>query len=546
MKSSARRLVVLGLALVSITRARAQEFVAPPLRLAPPGRTLGASSRIFVREFRFEGNTRFSGRELAKVVAPYTGRELSAEELEDARRDVTLYYVTHGYINSGAVLPEQDAQDGTVVLRIIEGQLTGITLTGNRWLRSSYVTDRLQKRVGSPLNVDRLRDGLQLLRDNPNVEQVNAELRPGALPGESYLNLRLREQQPFRIGVQVDNERPPSVGSEEVLLLATDRNLTGHSDPLDLTYGIAEGGSDRWKASGSDNIGGSYSIPFTGHDTTFRIYGNRNDFAIIEAAFVTNNVDVTSESYRAGASLRQPLYQTAHQELAIALTFERRSSETFIDGKPADISPGSINGREEISALRFSQEWMGRDQDQVLALRSTMSWGVHAFNITDNGTNRDARFFSWQGQTQYVRRLLNTPNQLIVRLQGQWTDDKLLSLEQFSLGGAESVRGYRENELLLDRGLEGTVEFRLPVLLNGAGESLVQFAPFFDFGGGSDVGEPTPHPTTISSAGIGLLLTPNKHVNAQLYWGHPFANLNDVHNDPQDLGLHFKVSVETF
>jgi len=547
MKSSARRLVVLGLALISITRARAQEFVAPPLQLAPPRRTLAASSRIFVREFRFEGNTTFSGRELAKVVAPYTGRELSAEELEDARRDVTLYYVTHGYINSGAVLPEQDARDGTVVLRIIEGQLTGITLTGNRWLRSSYVTDRLQGRVGSPLNVDRLRDGLQLLRDNPNVEQVNAELRPGALPGESYLNLRLREQQPFRVGVQVDNERPPSVGSEEVLLLATDRNLTGHSDPLDLTYGIAEGGSDRWKASGSDNIGGSYSIPFTDHDTTFRIYGNRNDFAIIEAAFVNDSVDITSESYRAGASLRQPLYQTANQELAIALTFDRRYSETFGFGQPLDIpGTGSVTGREQVSAIGFSQEWTGRDQNQVLGLRSTMSWGVHLFEITDNGTNRDARFFSWQGQAQYVRRLFDTPNQLIVRLQGQWTDDKLLSLEQFSLGGAESVRGYRENELLLDRGLEGTVELRLPVLLNGAGESIVQFAPFFDFGGGSDVGEPTPHPTTISSAGIGLLLTPNKHVNAQLYWGHPFANLNDTHNDPQDLGLHFKVSVETF
>ena len=84
------------------------------------------------------------------------------------------------------------------------------------------------------------------------------------------------------------------------------------------------------------------------------------------------------------------------------------------------------------------------------------------------------------------------------------------------------------------------------MLLNGRGESVIQLAPFFDFGGGSLVGESAPHPETISSAGIGLLLTPNKHVNAQLYWGHPFANLNNGNNDPQDLGLHFKVSVEMF
>jgi len=545
MNSRVCRLVVLILALASATLSLAQEFVAPPLRLAPSERTLATASRILVREFRFEGNTRFSGRELARIVAPYTGRELSAEELEDARRDVTLYYVTRGYINSGAVLPEQDAKDGIVLMRIIEGRLTDINLTGNRWLRRGYVVDRLQEHVRLPLNVDEIRDGLQLLRDNPNIQQVNAELHPGPSPGESYLNVRLREQQPFRAGVQVDNERPPSVGSEEVLLLASDRNLTGHSDPLDLTCGIAEGGMGRWKASGLDNVGASYAIPLTSRDTTLRVYGNRNDFAIIEAAFVTNSVNVTSESYRAGASLRQPLYQTSQQELAVGLTFERRYSETFINGMPASISPGDVNGREQISALRFYQEWMGRDQEQVLGLRSTMSWGVPLFSITDN-TNRDARFFAWQGQSQYVRRLFGTPNQLILRLQGQWTSDKLLSLEQFSVGGAETVRGYRENELLFDRGLQGTAELRLPVLLNGRGESVIQLAPFFDFGGGSLVGESAPHPETISSAGIGLLLTPNKHVNAQLYWGHPFANLNNGNNDPQDLGLHFKVSVEMF
>ncbi|HUJ70690.1 MAG TPA: POTRA domain-containing protein, partial [Verrucomicrobiae bacterium] len=242
MNSRVRGLVVFGLALVSISHSRAQEFVAPPLQLAPSGRTLAAANRIFVREFRFEGNTKFSGRELAKVVARYTGRELSAEELEDARRDVTMYYVTRGYINSGAVLPDQDARSGVILMRIIEGRLTDINLTGNRWLRRSYVIGRLQAHVGLPLNVDEIRDGLQLLRDNANIQQVNAELRPGTSPGESYLNLRLHEQQPFRAGVQVDNERPPSVGSMEVLLLASDHNLTGHSDPLDLTYGIAEGG----------------------------------------------------------------------------------------------------------------------------------------------------------------------------------------------------------------------------------------------------------------------------------------------------------------
>ena len=80
--------------------------------------------------------------------------------------------------------------------------------------------------------MNELKEGLQLLRQNPNVRQVNAELKPGAAPGEGVLDVRVADQQPFRVGLQADNHRPPSVGAEEISLLASDLNLTGHSDAL--------------------------------------------------------------------------------------------------------------------------------------------------------------------------------------------------------------------------------------------------------------------------------------------------------------------------
>src|SRR5882724_10829694 len=109
---------------------RAEEFPAAPLQLAPPPVQLSRATRVFVREFRFEGNTVFSSADLGKVVASYTGRELGFEDLEDARRAVTLHYTQHGYINSGAVLPDQRVADGVVVMRIIEGRLTDVRLSG--------------------------------------------------------------------------------------------------------------------------------------------------------------------------------------------------------------------------------------------------------------------------------------------------------------------------------------------------------------------------------------------------------------------------------
>ena len=525
-------------------RLLAQSLQPPPLQLAPNSARLAALGRVRVRAFRFEGNTVFTTAELARVTAPFTGREVTTDELEDARRAVTQFYVNHGYLNSGAVLPDQDVKDGIITLRIVEGVLSNVKISGNRWLRDSYLADRARRWAGTPLNMDTLRDGLQQLRHNPNVAQVNAELKPGAAPGQSSLDLRVTDEQPFRLGVQLDNYRPPSVNAEELLVLAGDRNLTGHSDPFDVTYGVAEGNDHRDKFSGLNNVSASYAVPVTVCDTTLRFFGGKNDYAVIEEPF--NALDITSESYRAGVTLRQPVYQTAARELALAVTFERRHSKTFLLGLPFDVTPGSVNGETDISALRFVQEWTDRGQDQVLALRSTFSVGIDAFGATDDGTDRNAKFFAWLGQLQYVRRLFDTPNQLLFRTDAQLTDQPLLSLEQFTIGGANSVRGYRENQLVRDQGVVSSVELRVPVLFTRTGLPVVQLAPFFDFGGGWNNAGPTAKPQTVSSIGAGVLVTPAKHVNAQLYWGYALRHIDRPYNDPQDSGFHFSVTVEAF
>jgi hemolysin activation/secretion protein len=520
-----------------------QPLAAPALQLPLSSGNLSAAERIYVKEFHFEGNTVFTDAELARVVASYTGREISGEELEEARRAVTMYYIDRGYINSGAVLPEQSIDSGVITLRITEGVLTGMRISGNRWLRDSYIEGRLKRWAGAPLNMNRLKEGLQLLRQDANVSQVNAELKPGTTPGESYLDVRVQDPEPFRAAIQVDNDRPPSVGADEILLLAADRNLTGHSDPLDVTYGIAEGGNFGWKFSDFNNESASYQVPLTVYDTTLRVFGSKSDFGIIELP--TNAPAVTSDYYSLGATLRQPFYQTPNDEFAMSVTFERRYSKSVIGGE-AFPQPGASNGVNQISALRVAQEWTDRDQDHVLALRSTFSVGLKAFGVTEEDPKRNAEFFAWLGQGQYVQRLFNSPNQLVLRTDFQVSPDPLLSLEQFTLGGPNSVRGYRVNQVVTDDGADVSAEFRLPVLFNHRGEAVLQFAPFFDVGGGWNSAGTSPEPTTIWSAGCGLLFTPNRHVNAQLYWGYAFKNIKTPDNDLQDLGLTFKVTIDAF
>lgn len=521
----------------------AQVLPPPPARQLESGR-LDSAARLFVKGFHFEGNSVFSTEELAKVTESYTNREITSGELEEARRAVTLHYVSHGCLNSGAVLPDQIPTNGVVTMRIIEGKVSRIEVRGNHWLRDSFITSRIERWDGPPLNVNELTDGLQLLRQNPNIRQINGELKPGTAPGEGVLDARVVDQQPFRVGLQADNHRPPSVGAEQILLLLSDLNLTGNSDALNIRYGIANSGAGSFDFSGLDNIEGRYTLPLNRYDTTIGFLGSRLDTSIVEEQFV--DLDIASETTTYGVFLRQPFFQTANHEAAFVVAFDRRQNDTELLGVPFNISPGAVNGRTIVSVLRLSQEWISRSQNEVLALRSTFNIGLDVFDATHSGNEPDGQFFSWLGQAQYVRRLFNTQNQLILRVTGQWTDEPLLALEQISVGGVETVRGYRETSLVRDRGIVSSVEVRVPVLFNKSGAGIVHVAPFFDFGGAWNIRN-SPDPTTLYSTGLGLLIAPNKHLNAQLYWGYRLRHVGTPDDkDIQDLGLHFRVNFEVF
>jgi len=536
-------LPVLMAVMLSSAHLAAQILPPPPTNATPQA---AIPPRLVVKAFRFEGNRAFSSEELAQVTKPFTERELGSEELEQARRAVTLHYVSHGYVNSGAVIPDQSPANGIVLMRIVEGKLTQIYVHGNKWLRDGYIRSRLERWSQPPLNLPELQEGLQLLRQNPNVTQINAEMKPGSSPGEGLLDVSVKDEQPFRLGLQVDNQRPPSVGAIQISLLAADVNLTGHSDPLLFRYGIANSTHDGVDFSGADNLEGSYDLPVTSYDTTIGVHGSRLNTSIIEQPF--RDLDINSLTKTIGFVLRQPIYQRPNQEIAFSVGFDHRENESDLLGEPFNISPGAIDGRMNVSVLRLSQEWFQRGPNHVLALRSTFNIGLDVWDATDNGipSDPDAKFFSWVGQAQYVQRLFNTQNQLILRLSGQMTAEPLLALEQISVGGFNTVRGYPENTMVRDRGLISSVEFRVPLLFNKSGEGMLSLAPFFDFGGGWNINN-SPSPTTIYSTGIGCLFRAGKHLSAEIYWGYRIRDVDVPSNSGlQKEGIGFRVIASAF
>lgn len=528
------------------------------------------SLSLVVKRFEFSGNTVFSTTDLQKVVAHYTQRRITAEELEAARIEITRLYVDAGYINSGAILPDQDVESGVVQFEIVEGKLSDIELSGNRWFRSFWLLKKLRQAAGNPVNFYKLRTGLQLLRQNPGISRINSELKPGAQPGESILHTTIKDASPFRLDLEVNNKRPPSVGEGAIEAHFADLNLLGINDPFDLRWGLGQWTKQgALRSSAIDNIAASYEFPFTPWDTTLGLHFSKNDSSVLDETFAL--LGITSQSTEYGLSLRQPLHQSLSNNVSVSLSAERKHTETTLLGSPFTLSPGAIDGKTDVFVTHLTFEWTNRSQIDVFSVRSSLNLGLHALGSTEASTKTsptsldpipDSKFTSWLGQAQYIRRIFDTahfakrPNTyewnvikettLLLRANAQLSADALLSMEQFSLGGVQSVRGYRENQLLRDNGVFASVELRIPIWMRSEKTPVVSVAPFFDFGTGWDSEKKNTDSKTIYSTGMGLIVTPSKNVQAMLYVGHPLVKLSSKHESLQDYGIHLSVSISAF
>jgi hemolysin activation/secretion protein len=518
----------------------------PPLDPADAAALASAKTNI-VREFRFAGNRAFSDADLGRVVQTYTNRPLTSLDLESARVALTLWYVNHGYVNSGAVIEDPAVKEGVFTFKIVEGRLTDIRIQGNRWIWTGFYARRLRANGGDPLNANDVRNTLQIWREDYPIEQVNAEIQPGALPGEAIMNVNLKEKFPYHVGLQYANDKPPSTGPEQLTALVRADSLTGNADPLTFDYGIVRSAGDGMSGPqllGLDDLSAGYSFPFTARDTALGVQYSRSSASVLEAEFA--QLDIRSEMESYGVSISQPLYRTPTREFSLTLTGERRSSQTYLLGIPYSFSPGAVEGKAVDSALRLSGQFVDRDTKHVFAARATLNVGLDVLDATRNATGPDGRFVSVIGQVQYLRRFWNTRNELLLKVAGQYTEDPLLPMEQLAIGGASTVRGYRENTMIRDKGVMATAEFHIPLWNDRAQSPIIQLVPFVDWGLGKNNDNIPVQFDDIGSLGVGIILNPCKNVAASLYYGYPLRDVNYLNHDLQDIGIHFRLTVWAF
>ncbi len=515
------------------------DLLPTPTTPAPTESSAPTNLRFTIKELEIIGNTVLKddiSQLRAKFLADHK-QGATFEDLIELRSTITQLYIKNGYVSSGAFLVNnQSLKEGKVRIQVVEGALEGEPeILGLRQVQKGYVSSRLAQATQAPLNQNRLRQALQLLQLNPLFTQVNATLTAGSAPGQNRLRVELEEALQINAGIIFNNYQSPSVGSYQGNIFVQHNNLLGLGDRLRAEYGRTEG---------LNLYSFDYSLPLSPSDTMLNLRYSNNNSKIIEDPF--NDLGIRSKAETISLAVRQPIVQLPQTELTFALGIDLRRSRTFLlDNIPFSFSEGPEDGRSNVTVIRFSQDWLHRNADRVLAARSQFSFGIDAFNATSNDSGTDGQFFAWLGQFQWVQRLGKQPHSpvLINRINAQLSPDSLLSLERFSLGGVETVRGYRQNQLVTDNGVTGSIELRIPVTGNPA---TLQLTPFFEIGSGWNNKAGNPDPKLLASLGLGLQWRISPSLDLKIDYGIPLISVTDEANTLQDKGFTFSIRYQPF
>ncbi len=489
---------------------------------------------LTLRSLTFVGNTVFSTQALEALTREFLNRKLTVSDLNQLRNLITEHYAQNGYINSGAAVLAVDNLSlnlaaADLKVRVIEGRLSDITVNGSKRL-TKYVKDRLNQ--PGIFNINRLNRDLLLLQDDEMISQIRGNLEPAdpQLINLAKLTVDLKPAKPYRVSFVADNYRNPGVGTFERGVDFIAFNPLTLGDKLSFGYR---------NTNGSDFINAVYQVPITRQGTSLRFSYLNGGNATIERPFENFGLKNTAQVY--SLSIRHPILRIASErhrsEIGLSFSLDHLESQDKLLGFDFPISRGADDsGQTKITSLRFAQDWQFQDSNQAAFLRSQVSLGIDIASSTapdfDNG-----QFVSWRGDAYWARKLPGRLN-LITRAGLQFSDRPLVSSEQISLGGFDTIRGYRQDGVLGDNGFFGSIELRIPIYEGKAGK--VSLSPFFDVGVPWD-NTAKAESQLLAATGLSLQYSFSDRLSANFTWGIPLLNVSGERKSLQEQGLLFSL-----
>lgn len=426
--------------------------------------TENAAPRFDVFEYLIEGNTVLDAAAIERAVYPFLGPQRSVQDVEQARAALEKEYQEQGYLTVSVELPEQRINTGEVKLRVVEGSVEKLRVTGAQYHLPSKIREGAPSlAAGSVPQFTEVQQELAALGRQPD-RRLTPLLRPGKTPGKLEVELQVDDQLPLHASVEVNNKQSPNTVEGRVesslrydnlfqrghslgLNWIVAPNNTKHANILTANYGVPFDSGDYAYAfitqSDSDvpsGIGGGTVVKGTSLGMRYRI-----DLPNYGGAF--------GHGFSFGADYKDNKDDLTQSGLVVPRSLKYWSFAARYDQTRFDAGDGVTTAFDANLTLGI----------RGLAARTVDCDGVQADQFACKRFNAKPNFMVWRVGLDH-RRPVWSDWKLRARTEAQFANGPLVSQEQYGTGGSDSVRGYKEYEQFGDRGALLSLELGSPLL----------------------------------------------------------------------------------
>jgi hemolysin activation/secretion protein len=510
-----------------------------------------SGNTIFVKKFRLEGNTLFSEKELMSEVSLADGKNLTLDEIIGVADMITAKYRNKGFLIAFAYVPSQSIVDGavlskniqgfrtvnvfgTVLIKIVEGKVGTVNVTGNRFYNSSFIERHLDRvRNDKSLKEESLEKELLILNDYPFLS-VKATLKAGKDPGTTDIITSVSDSYPLSGTVSYDNYGAKTTSKNRLSASLNIGNSITNGDLIKLngTIGIDELALDRLSY-----IRAEYVVPVGVLGTQVGAYYSNTMYAA-DGVDSLALLGLNGISHVAGAYVSHPFVKRLGQSLNMRFGGEYIS----LSDKAPEIMLDNDEIRKLTAGITFesTDRFLGRNYIGFSYSRALGSFlGGTENGATNPGTSYSGADNSFNKFTLDAMRLQKLPaySHLIARGSIQYSPERLFSVERMQLGGVGSVRGVNPGKASGDSGyffsaeLAGSPFYPETPIFNQKMSDTLKFALFSDYGG---VINTSPRPDEMTSAtlaniGIGLRIYVGTNTSFKLDWAVPSSRGGYAH-----------------
>jgi len=515
-----------------------------------------AGMKVLVKRFRLEGNTLLSEKELLSGVTLGNGKEMSLDEIKSVADIVTAKYREKGFLIVNAHVPSQSIFDGAtliksksgyvlvnafgaVTIKVVEGKVGTISVTGNDYYKSLFVEGYLHTVRKDPTLMEETLERALLLLGEYESLSVKATLKAGTEVGTTDIIATVSDKLPLSGTVAYDNFGVKSTSKSRLSASLNVGNSITSGDLIKLNgvIGLDELDPDRLSYGRAE-----YVIPAGISGTQVGAYYS-NAIYSVGGADPLATLGLNGKAHVAGIYVTHPAIRKRAESLDIRFGGEYISLYDNLLGNTLN----NDEIRKIITAISYesTDRFMGRN---FISFGYTRGLGTFL-----GGTEKGALYPgpSYDGADNIFNkfnldamRLQKLPGYNYVTAKGsfQYSPDRLFSAERMQLGGEGSVRGINPGKASGDSGYFTSLELLLSPLFPETElftqkiGNTVKFALFTDFGG---VINTSPRPSektssTLSSVGAGLRLYGGNMLYCKIDWAVPGTgsgyNGFNVHN----------------